>query len=83
MLVQIFHSCEAGACAAFAIWERTEMSLLRTAVLFVYFAFVAKETTRVSEAWKFLAPRDVAFVRPIVFVHVFSGVSSILRFAIP
>ena len=72
MLSKIFLAREsvAGAAVAIGIWAH--QGLLCVVVLLVYFALVAQKTTRIGEALDLVAAGFVAFVRAVMFIHVFA-----------
>jgi len=61
----------AGAAVAIGIWAH--QGLLCVVVLLVYFALVAQKTTRIGEALDLIAAGFVAFVRAVMFIHVFAA----------
>jgi hypothetical protein len=72
VLSKVFLACKPVAGTAVAIGVGAHQGLLGVVVLLVHFALVAQETARVGEALNLIATGFVAFVRAIVFVHVFA-----------
>jgi hypothetical protein len=70
MFVKILLSRKSLACMAFAVKMWAVQLLSGAAMLVMDFSFVPKETTGVSEAWKFLAPFRRTFVRSVMLIHM-------------
>jgi hypothetical protein len=72
VLSEVFFAREAGSGAALAVWEGAEERFLCAAVQFVDFTLVAQESAAVGEALQLLTALDIALVRSVVLVHVFT-----------